>query len=76
MKRHTCGLKSNIFQHPLKLVASIDAAFKAQPKEASGVAPRWLPATLCEDRGEGKELHGDNKKASPIDFTLLGDRGV
>ena len=76
MKRHKCGLKSVTLQRPLKLVAFIDAAFKAQPEEATGLALRGLAATLCEDPGEGKQLHGDNKKANLVDFIVRRQRRV
>ena len=76
MKRHNCGLKSITLQHPLKLVASMDAAFKAQPGEATGLVPRGLAATLCEDRGEGKQPHGDNRKANFVDFSVRRQRCV
>ena len=58
-------------QRPLELVASTDAAFKAQPDEASGLVLRGLAATLCENRGEGKQPHGDNKKANLVDFIVM-----
>ena len=76
MKRHKCGLKSVTLQRPLKLVAFIDAAFKAQPEKATGLALRGLAATLCEDRGDGKQLHDDNKKADLVDFIVRRQRRV
>ena len=53
MALHKCGLKGVILQHPLKLVASIEAASKAQAEESSGLGLRGLADTLCKDRGEG-----------------------
>ena len=76
MKRHKCGLKSIILQHPLKLVALIDAAFKAQPEEATGLAFRGLAATLCEHRGDWTHFHGENKKAHFIAFIVTRQRRV
>lgn len=76
MKRHKCGLKSVTLSHPLKLVASIDATFKAQPEEPTGFALRGVAAVLCGDRGNSSKPHGDNGKADLIDFTLRRQRGV
>ena len=70
MKRHRCGFKRIILQHPLKLIAPVDAAFKAQPEGATGLALRGLAATLCEDKVAGKQLHGDSKKANLVDFIV------
>ena len=48
----------------------MDAAFKAQPEEPIGWAPRGLAAVLCEDRGCGLTFHGGNAKARFIHFTV------
>lgn len=47
MKRRKCGLNSVELQHPLKLVAFIDVAFKTQFREPIGLAFRGLAAILC-----------------------------
>lgn len=67
MHGHKCGFKPVRLQHPLKLVAFTDAAFKAQREEPIGLALRGLAANLCEDRFGGaraKYPHGDNGKVA------------
>ena len=76
MKRHKCGLKSITLKHPLKLVAFTNAAFKAQPEDATGLALRGLAATLCEDQGAGEQPHSDNLKANLVDFNVRRQRRV
>ena len=48
----------------------------AQLEEASGLAPRGLAATLCEDTGAYDEPHGKNKIANLVDFTVRRQRRV
>ena len=55
-------------KRPLMLIAFTNAAFKAQPLEATGLAPRGLAATLCEDKEARKQLHADNLQIDLIDF--------
>ena len=51
-------------------------AFKAQPEEPTGLALRWLAATLCEDEGDGARPHGSGDKANVVDFTVRRQRRV
>ena len=76
MKRHKCGLKSVILQHPLKLVGFIDAAFKAQPEEPTGLALRGLAARLQEDSNNNDQPQPVNGKANLVDFTVRRQRRV
>ena len=75
MKRHKYGLKSIGLQHPLKLVAFTDAAFKAQPEESTRLALRGLAAVLEEDDGSSKPS-GENDLANLVDFTVRRQRRV
>ena len=70
MQRHTCGLNLLTLQHPPKLVASTDAAFKAQPEEQIGLAPRGLAAVLCEYEGDSAKPHGDNGEVVLVDVIV------
>ena len=77
MKRHKCGLNSVTLQHPLKLTAFTDAAFKAQLEEATGLALRGLAAVLTQDDILGEQKpQGKNGVANLIDFTVRRQRRV
>ena len=76
MKKHKCGLKSVRLRHPLKLVGFIDAAFKAQPDEPTGLALRGLAATLQEDAKDNDQPHSAGGLANFVDFTVRRQRRV
>lgn len=76
MKRHKCGFKSIKFQHQFKLVGFIDAAFKAQPGEATWLALRGLAAALREDGGGKAQPMSTSGEANYIDFTVRRQRRV
>ena len=53
LRRQHSGLLYKMLSHPVKLVGFPDAAFKAQPEEASGLAIRGLATLLMQDNMEG-----------------------
>lgn len=75
LKRHECGFKSITLNHQLKLVDSIDAAFKAQCEEPTGLALRGPAGVLQEDDCKDQP-QGDNGKADFVDVIVRRQRRI
>lgn len=70
MERHKCGLKPIASQHSLKFVGFIDAAFKGQLDEPTGLALRGLVACLQGGSDKNIEPMSVNGKANLVYFTV------
>lgn len=73
VKKHKCGFTPMTLKHPLKLVNSTDAAFKAQLDEPTRLAFRWFAAALQEDGCDSEPMVASGK-ANSVDFTVRRQR--
>lgn len=76
MRKHKCGFKTICFKHPLKLGGFIDAAFKAQPDDPIGLAPRGLATTLQENSPTNDQRHSVGGLAGLVDLIVKRQRRV
>ena len=74
VRKREAGLLYKQLRHPLKIVGFSDAAFRAQPSEASGLALRGLATLLMEDDSEGPS--SKNGIVHLVDFLSRRIRGV